>query len=148
MFPEWKKTIAQKEIPLVVLGDPAYPLLPWVMKPYVDNGHLSCAQRRFNYRLSRARVVVEDAYGRLKGRRRCLSKRNNTDVSDLPDLIVACCVLHNLCEIHGEQFNEEWLQDVDTSSINQGFTVDNDGNASHGSGENIRKALTAYFKCK
>ena len=26
LFPEWKKTIAQKEI---VLGDPAYPLLPW-----------------------------------------------------------------------------------------------------------------------
>ena len=37
LFPEWKKTIAQEEIPLVVLGDPAYPLLPWVMKPYVDN---------------------------------------------------------------------------------------------------------------
>ena len=63
LFPEWKKTIAREEIPLLVLGDPAYPLLPWVMKPYVDNGHLSREQRRFNYRLSRARVVVEDAYG-------------------------------------------------------------------------------------
>ena len=73
LFPEWTKTIAQEEIPLVVLGDPAY--LPWVMKPYIDNGHLSRDQRRFNYRLSRARVVVEDVYGRLKGRWRCLSKR-------------------------------------------------------------------------
>ena len=143
LFPEWKKTIAQEEIPLVVLGDPAYPLLPWVMKPYVDNGHLSRDQRRFNYRLSRARVVVEDAYGRLKGRWRCLSKRNDTDISDLPNLIAACCVLHNLCEIHGERFNEEWLQDVDTHTVN---TVDNHINASHGSAENIRKALTAYFK--
>ena len=105
-----------------------------------------CDQRRFNYRLSRARVAVEDAYGRLKGQWRCLSKRNDTDVSDLPDLIAACCVLHNLCEIHGERFNEEWLQDVDTSSINQGCSVDNDSNASHGSGENIRESLTAYFK--
>lgn len=33
LFPEWTKTIAQEEIPLVVLGDPAYTWLPWVMKP-------------------------------------------------------------------------------------------------------------------
>ena len=81
LFPEWKKTISQEEISLVVLGELAYPLLPWVMKPYVDNGHLSRNQRRFNYRLSRARVVVEDAYCRLKRRWRCLSKRNNTEIS-------------------------------------------------------------------
>ena len=67
MFPDWKKTIAETEIPIVVLGDPTYPLLPWLMKPYIDNGHLSPEQQTFNYRLSRARVVVEDAYGRLKG---------------------------------------------------------------------------------
>ena len=67
-------------------------------------------------------------------------ERNDTTISDLPDLIVACCVLHKLCEIHRERFNEEWLQEVDTRSIN---TVDNDSNASHGSAENIRKA---YFK--
>ena len=146
LFPEWTKTIAQEEIPLVVLGDPAYPLLPWVMKPYIDNGHLSRDQRRFNYRLSRARVVVEDAYGRLKGRWRCLSKRNDTEISDLPELIAACCVLHNLCEIHGERFNEDWLQDLDTSNINQGCTMDSDSNGSHKNGEDIRKALTTYFK--
>jgi len=62
-----KKPIAETEIPIVVLGDPAYPLLPWLMKPYIDNGHLSNEQQTFNYLLSRARVVVEDAYGRLKG---------------------------------------------------------------------------------
>lgn len=146
LFPEWTKTIAQEEIPLVVLGDPAYPLLPWVMKPYIDNGHLFRDQRRFNYRLSRARVVVEDAYGRLKGRWRCLSKRNDTEISDLPELIAACCVLHNLCEIHGERFNEDWLQDLDTSNINQGCTVDSDSNGSHKNGEDIRKALMTYFK--
>ena len=65
LFPESKREIGGVEVPVVVLGDPAYPLLPWMMKPYCDTGNLTRDQQRFNYRLSRARVVVEDAYGQL-----------------------------------------------------------------------------------
>ena len=46
-----EKTIAQEEVPLV-LEDPA-PLLPSGMKPYVDNGHLSRDQWKFNYHVNR-----------------------------------------------------------------------------------------------
>ena len=53
-------------VPVVILGDPAYPLLSWLMKPYTGSG-LSDRQRKLNYRLSRAHVVVECAFGRLKG---------------------------------------------------------------------------------
>ena len=112
LFPNWKKTIHGKEIPLLVLGDPAYPLLSWLMKAFPDNGSLSREQRTFNYQLSKARVVVEHAYGRLKGRWRCLLKRNNVLISDLPELVAACCVLHNICETHCESFDENWMQDV------------------------------------
>ena len=105
LFPDCKETICGKQIPLLVLGDPAYPLLSWLMKAFPDNGNLSRQQKTFNYRLSRARVVVEHAYGRLKGRWRCLLKRNDTSVHDLPKLVAACCVLHNICEIHQENFN-------------------------------------------
>ena len=147
LFPDCKKVISGTEIPIVILGDPAYPLLPWLMKPYLDNGHLSREQRTFNYRLSRARVVVEDAYGRLKGRWRCLSKRNDADVSDLPELVAACCVLHNICEIHGENFNEDWLHDLDTNNVDQVRSQqDSNSSSTCGSGEEVRKALTTYFK--
>ena len=33
-----------------LLGDGAYPLQNWLLKPFRDNGHLTRIQRRFNYR--------------------------------------------------------------------------------------------------
>ena len=85
------------------------------MKTFADNCHLSSQQKNFNYRLSRARVTVEHAYGWLKGRWRCLLKRLDINISDVPKLLAACCALHNICEIHGDTFDEEWLR----LSVNQ-----------------------------
>ena len=143
LFPDLKETISGKEIPLLVLGDPAYPLLPWLMKAFPDNGSLSREQKTFNYRLSKARVVVEHAYGRLKGRWRCLLKRNDVLISDLPKLVAACCVLHNVCEIHGESFDEDWMQDVtnhDSANSRSTCSVSADS-----SGKTIREALMSHF---
>ena len=27
----------------------------------------------------------------------------------IPVLIVACCILHNMCEIHGDEFDSDWF---------------------------------------
>ena len=67
-------------------------------------------KKTFNYSLSKARVVVEHTYRRLKGRWRCLLKSLDVDVSDNPTLIVACCVLHNIFEVYGDSF-DEWLEE-------------------------------------
>ena len=44
---------------LYILGDSAYPLLLWLITPYRDTGRLTHQQKRFNYRHSAARIVVE-----------------------------------------------------------------------------------------
>ena len=109
LFPVKPKKMNGVFVPLVILGDPAYPLLQWVMKPYTDNGKLTPQESTFNYRLSRARVVTENAFGRLKGCWRYLLKRNDTDLDQLPTLITACVVLHNFYQVHGDHIDTDWL---------------------------------------
>ena len=100
------RRISGVEIPPVVLGDPAYPR---VMTPYKNTGLLSRKQLRFNNKLSQTRMAVENSFGRLKGRWRCLLKRLGCETNRAPVMVGACCVLPNICEINNEEFNEDWL---------------------------------------
>jgi len=36
-------------------------------------------------------------------------------VSSIPVIIAAACILHNVCEIHGESFNDAWLSEEGNS---------------------------------
>ena len=66
-IPQMGKSIDDVIVPPVIVGDSAFPLCTWLMKPFT-NATLSPGQRNFNYRLSWARMVTEGAYGQLKGR--------------------------------------------------------------------------------
>ncbi|VEN50590.1 unnamed protein product [Callosobruchus maculatus] len=52
------------KVPYVIVCDDAFPLTNRLMKPYPQRG-LSTEKRIFNYRLSRARRTVENAFGIL-----------------------------------------------------------------------------------
>jgi hypothetical protein len=56
-------------------------------------------------------MVIKNAFGRLKGRWRYLLKRNDIAMEDIPTIINACCILHNICEVHRDEFNDAWLEE-------------------------------------
>ena len=69
LFPsELKEEILGQEVHPVILADPAYPMLNWLLKAYPENVNTPRIQMRFNYRLSRARMTVENTFRRWKGR--------------------------------------------------------------------------------
>lgn len=109
------KDIGGANVGFYILGELAYPLQSWLLKPFHDDGRLTVEQQLYNRKTSKARGVVENAFVRLKGRWRCLLKRNYCDLDLTKSMILACCVLHNLCESHGEGYNSEW----DTHIIEQ-----------------------------
>ncbi len=96
----------------LMLGDAGYPLKSWLLKSFPESGALSEAQRAFNRRLERARGVVDEAFLRLRARWQCLLKRNDCRMDVVPTMILACCVLHNVCEVHGDGFEERWEEAV------------------------------------
>ena len=103
------RVITSVRVPPSIVGDSAHALSDWLMKPYTDNGNLMREQVNFNKILSMTRVVVENAYGRLKGRFRSIAKRLDLNVENVCLVIAACCVLHNFCEVMGEDFSEEFF---------------------------------------
>ncbi|TGZ37457.1 Nuclease harbi1 [Temnothorax longispinosus] len=77
--------------------DKAYPVLSWCIPPYINKGNLTEVHINFNRELSKMRQVVERAFVLLKGKFRRL-KYLHMSVADLiPHVILAGCVLHNIC---------------------------------------------------
>ncbi len=130
----------------LLLGDPAYPLLPWVMKPF-PGFSLPYKKESFNFKHSSTRMGVEDAFGRLKGRFRCLLKRFDCCVESISDVILACVTLHNWCEVHNEEINEEWIEEVEKEMTEQRLCTYSDNNSvdNDTSANQIRNAIADYL---
>ena len=140
LFPNRPRRIGDTDVPVVLLGNPAYPLRPWLMKPFSDTGRLTREESLFNYRLSRARMVTENTFGRCKARWRILHRRTDIATEDVTPMILACFTLNNICEVHKEAFNAEWCDVRNDQPHNQPPDVENGE-----SGTGIRQALVNHF---
>ena len=112
ILPACTKKDGDVEVYPTLLGDSAFPFLPWLLKPY-SNAILTEEQRYFNYRLSRARMVVEGAFGQLKGRWRILLRKNECHNETLKSMSIACIILHNICIDLEDKGPRAWDMTID-----------------------------------
>uniref|UniRef100_A0A8C9WQ70 DDE Tnp4 domain-containing protein n=1 Tax=Sander lucioperca TaxID=283035 RepID=A0A8C9WQ70_SANLU len=85
-FPASTRNIGGVNAGYYILGDFAYPLQNWLLKPFHDTG-------------------------RLKAENLIYSKKNlqeMTDVELVKSMVLTFCALHNLCETHGEAYDNDW----------------------------------------
>ena len=74
----------------MIVGDSAFPFHTWLMKLYA-NAVPTPQQQNINFRMSCARMVVEGAFGQLKGRWRVLMRKSECGEETLKLMSHACC---------------------------------------------------------
>ncbi|XP_065629244.1 protein ALP1-like isoform X1 [Quercus suber] len=86
-------------VPQYILGESCFPLLPWLLTPYIranEEDSFGSSEREFNSVHSRAMGLVGTAFGRLRARWQLLGKQWKEEcVEFMPFVIVTGCLLHN-----------------------------------------------------
>lgn len=133
-------------VPHVIIGDAAFPLKTYLMRPYSElqaNNDLS--KRIFNYRLCRARRIVENAFGILAQKFRIYFRKINSQPGNVENIILTTCILHNFLRGNNTSIPPEAL----TENPNEQGNIFNDlprqgGNAQRAA-FNVRETLKIYF---
>lgn len=101
-FSRVKERMARGELRGTIIGDSGYPLRQYLMTPYSQT--VTRAQELYNRAHKKTRVLIERAFGILKGRFLCLDKRGGQLVytpAFAGRIFVACCILHNVARRAG-----------------------------------------------
>lgn len=90
-------------MPFVFVADDAFAMTENLLKPY-GGDKLDHNQRVFNYRLSRARQVSENAFGILSSRFLVLRSPIQLAPEKAATVTIACCYLHNFLRKKSKQY--------------------------------------------
>ena len=96
----------RRDVSYFILADDAFALKKWLVKPY-SRRRLTRQERIANYRISRARRVVENAFGILAARLKVLLTTIELPPETLRDVVMTCVVLHNIL---GSQYQNHGAQ--------------------------------------
>ncbi|XP_070068180.1 putative nuclease HARBI1 [Drosophila takahashii] len=139
---EKTREICGVEVPVLLIGDSAFRFSRTLMKPYPFSTTASAEQRNFNYNLSKARRVVENAFGHLKARFRFIGKGLDSHYKNNNGVILACCILHNILNEHNSTINENWqptASDLREQPLRTNMSADFSQPA-----ERVRSAIAQY----
>ncbi|XP_050065232.1 uncharacterized protein LOC126554189, partial [Aphis gossypii] len=106
--------------PYVFVGDEAFPLRNYLMRPFPRKQAQETKKSYYNYRLSRARMTVECAFGIAFSKFRILLKAIETKVENADHIVKAVCILHNvIIDIEKDELrNQEIINTFHESNTN------------------------------
>lgn len=114
-------------LPYVFVGDEAFALRSDFLKPFAQK-ELNKEKRVFNYRLSRARRIVENVFGILASKFRIFHTPINLKIENIEKVVMTCCVLHNFlrkkCGDNYIPVSHLYTEDTQTGVIQNGLTSD------------------------
>jgi len=150
-----------KHVPYVFVADDAFPLKNNLLKPYPGSHEKGSLKRIFNYRLSRARRIVENVFGICSAVFRVLRKPLLLEPEKAEIIVMACIYLHNFLrknqsskhiytpngtfdvETNGQLVEGSWRSQSGESTS---FTsLPKVARKSAASAEEIRKEFAEYF---
>lgn len=136
------KTIEGVQVSPFLVADAAFPLSATCMKCYEASDLPQ--KHSFNYSLIRTRRVVEQAFGRLKGRWKIMDGQCKiNDPVFVRQVAMVCCALHNVCERHQCPFELGWLPDA--SAYADTIPANLQAHVVIGSAASVRDAIAKYI---
>ena len=88
-----------------LLGDAAYPVREYLLTPFKNYGTMNAKKELYNKKHCQTRVKIENAFGLLKQRFRQLIRLDFFSVERMCKFVLACCVLHNMCNDQCDEFH-------------------------------------------
>nr|XP_022904009.1 protein ALP1-like [Onthophagus taurus]XP_022908872.1 protein ALP1-like [Onthophagus taurus] len=99
------------KVPHVLIGDEAYPLKTYLMRPYPSR-NLDPVKENFNNRLSIARKCIECAFGILRAKWRILGKDIEVSPEKAANIVKCTCILHNIVRHRDGNSDLHYCQEV------------------------------------
>ncbi|XP_037928511.1 uncharacterized protein LOC119662928 [Teleopsis dalmanni] len=86
------------------------------MKPFAYKLNQPNKEKDFNYRLSKCRRVIENAFGQLKARFRKVGRGLEVATENVNVIIKACCMLHNFSKVENDHVRYTWVRDAKSAA--------------------------------
>ena len=113
-----------------IIGDNAYKLTPYMIRPVKAPWNKIKRNTTFNYLLSKFRIIIEHSIGMLKSRFSRLKHGFNCrlqkkkDFERLIQCIMCCIIIHNICIIKKDNFNDYFLHNIFDEPV-ENYEIDN-----------------------
>ena len=104
---------------LCLLDNNNFTLMPSLVKPY-SRRKFAREKRTANYRISRGRSIVENAFGILAGRFKILLGTMRQRPKVVRDIVLTCAVLHNMLRTHQGKLDRTPIPADDIGGIANG----------------------------